>query len=115
MPKLLEEIKHTVEVTIPEIEDLPEMLHPKADYAMLIIRNISVGIAAVLFIVSFFLHGQSNVLKAIAYFTGAGAYLFECLVLTDCFRKKVEHKEMFMVYCLGPLYILMGINYILWH
>ena len=115
MSKLMEEIKHTVDVTIPETDDLPKMEHPKADYAMFILRNVMVFAAAVLFIVSFFLHGQSNILKAIAYFAGATAYFFECLALTDCFRTKVEHHEMFMVYCFGPLYLLMGLNYILWH
>ncbi len=115
MSKLLEEIKHTVDATIPEMEDLPEMTHPKLDYAILIIRNVLVAVAAGLFLLSFFLHGMYNVLKACGYFAGMGAYLFECLALTDCFRKKVDHKELFMVYCLGPLYFLMGLNYILWH
>ncbi len=115
MSKLIEEIKHTVDATIPEMEDLPLMEHQKADYIILIIRNVLVALAAVLFLLSFFLHGMYNILKAVGYFAGAGAYLFECLALTDCFRKKVEHKEMFMIYCLGPLYLLMGLNYILWH
>lgn len=44
---------------------------------------------------------------------GAAAYVFECLLLTDCFKTKVPHKEMFMVYCLGPLYLIMGLGYIL--
>ena len=51
--------------------------------------------------------------KGVAYFCGAGAYVFECLLLTDCFKTKVPHKEMFMVYCLGPLYLIMGLGYIL--
>lgn len=115
MSKLIEEIKHTVDATIPEMEDLPSLTHPKADYIILIVRNILAAVAAILFLITFYFHGENNILKAIAYFCGAGAYLFECLALTDCFRKKVEHKEMFMVYCLGPLYLLMGLNYILWH
>ncbi len=115
MSKLLEEIKHTVDATIPETEDLPNMVHPKIDYTVLVLRNILVGIAAILFVFSFFMHGSYNILKAIAYFCGAVAYFFECLALTDCFRTKVEHHEMFMVYCFGPLYLLMGLNYILWH
>ncbi len=115
MSKLLEEIKHSVDATIPEVEDLPKMAHPTVDYVVLILRNVLVVAATLLFLLSFYLHGENNVLKAIAYFCGAGAYFFECLALTDCFRKKVEHKEMFMVYCLGPLYLLMGLNYIVWH
>lgn len=88
MSNLLEEIKHSVDATIPEVEDLSHMTHPKIDYTLLILRNV---------------------------FVLAAAYLFECLAATDCFKTKVEHHEMFMVYCFGPLYLLMGLNYILWH
>lgn len=115
MSHLLEEIKHTVDATIPEIEDLSYVKHPKLDYTLLVLRNIFVFAAAVLFLLSFFLHGAYNLLKAIGYFSGAVAYIFECLAATDCFRKKIDHHEMFMVYCFGPLYLLMGLNYILWH
>ncbi len=115
MLKLFKGIKHSLNATIPELEDLPKMAHPKLDYIILILRNTFAAAAAVLFLVSFYLHGEYNILKAIAYFCGAAAYLFECLALTDCFRTRVEHREMFMVYCLGPLYLIMGLNYILWH
>ena len=115
MSKLLEEIKHGVEVTIPEIEDLPQMSHPKIDIVLYLLRNIFVGIAVVLFVLSFFFHGAYNILKAVGYFCGAVAYFLECLAATDCFKIKVDHHEMFMVYCFGPLYLLMGLNYILWH
>lgn len=33
--------------------------------------------------------------------------------MTDCFRRKLDHAELFMAYCFGPLYILMGLSYIL--
>ena len=115
MSKLLEEIKHSVDVTIPEIEDLNQAEHPKIDYTLYILRNIFVLVAAILFLLSFFFHGAYNLLKAVGYFCGAIAYLFECLAATDCFRTKIDHHEMFMVYCFGPLYLLMGLNYILWH
>lgn len=115
MSKLIEEIKHSVDVTIPEIEDLETAHYPKIDYVVYLLRNIFVMAAVVLFVLSFFMHGAYNVLKAIGYFCGAVAYIFECLALTDCFTTKVEHHEMFMVYCFGPLYLLMGLNYILWH
>lgn len=115
MSKLLEEIKHGMDATIPEIEDLSHMTHPKIDYMLLVLRNAFVLAAAILFILSFFLHGAYNALKAAGYFCGATAYLFECLAATDCFKTKVEHHEMFMVYCFGPLYLIMGLNYILWH
>ncbi len=115
MSDLLEKIKHTVDATIPDKEELPHGIHPKLDYVLLILRNVFVGLAAAFFIASFFLHGSYNILKAVGYFCGAGAYIFECLAATDCFQTKVPHTEMFMVYCFGPLYILMGLGYILWH
>jgi hypothetical protein len=115
MSNLLENIKHTVDATIPDKEELTHGLHPKIDYIFLILRNVFVGAAAVLFLVSFFFRGAYNILKGIGYFCGALAYVFECLAVTDCFQTKVPHTEMFMVYCFGPLYILMGLGYLFWH
>ncbi len=115
MSKIVEEIKHVVDVTIPEKEELTQGLHPKVDYALLIMRNVLVGAATVLFLLSFATHEVGNLLKGIAYFCGAAAYIFECLAVTDCFLKKVPHTEMFMVYCFGPLYLLMGLGYIFLH
>lgn len=113
MSKLINQIKHTVDATIPDKAELTHEDHPRLDYIMLIARNLLVASAAILFILSFFLDKHYHNLKAVAYFLGAGAYLFECLLITDCFKTKVPHEEMFMIYCLGPLYILMGLNYIL--
>ena len=115
MSHLLEQLKHTVDATIPDKEELTHGLHPKIDYTFLILRNVFVAVAVVFFLLSFFFHGSYNILKAIGYFCGSGAYIFECLAVTDCFQTKVPHTEMFMVYCFGPLYILMGLGYILWH
>lgn len=115
MSHLLEQIKHTVDATIPDKEELTHGLHPKIDYALLVLRNVFVGAAVVLFALSFFLHDIFNLLRAIAYFCGAAAYLFECLAVTDCFQTKVPHTEMFMVYCFGPLYLLMGFSYLFLH
>ncbi len=115
MPKLLEKIKHTVDATIPDKEELTHGLHPKIDYALLILRNVFVALAALFFLVSLCWHEVYNVLKAVGYFSGAVAYIFECLAVTDCFQTKVPHTEMFMVYCFGPLYILMGLGYMFWH
>ena len=112
MSHLMEQIKHTVDATIPEKEELTHGIHPKLDYAMLILRNLFVGCAAVLFLLSFFIHSAYDVLKATGDFCGAAAYVFELLALTDCFTKKVPHTEMFMVYCFGPLYFLLGFHYI---
>ena len=115
MSKLGEQIKHAVDVTIPDKEELTHGLHPKIDYALLILRNVFVAVAVILFIVSFFSGEAQNIIKAVGYFCGAAAYIFECLAVTDCFMTKVPHTEMFMVYCFGPLYILMGLGYIFLH
>ncbi len=115
MSKLANRIRHTVDVTIPDKEELTHGLHPRADYILLVLRNIFVAVAVLLFLASFKWHDAHNILRAIAYFCGTGAYLFECLAVTDCFQRKVPHTEMFMVYCFGPLYLLMGLSYLLWH
>lgn len=115
MPKLMEQIKHTVDATIPDKEELTHGLHPKTDYILLVLRNVFVAAAAILFVLSFLIHSAQNGLKAAAYFGGGIAYIFECLAVTDCFQTKVPHTEMFMVYCFGPLYLLMGFSYIFLH
>lgn len=112
MSDFLEQIEHIVEATMPDMDELTHEEHPKTDFAMLIVRNILVGVATVFFILSLFFEDAHHILRAIGYFSGAGAYLFECLLLTDCFKTRVPHKEMFMVYCLGPLYIIMGLGYV---
>ncbi len=112
MSKLLEEIKETVDSTIPEIEEISHSSHPKADYTFLIFRNIFVGAAVILFLLSFVIMSAHTQLRAVGYLFGAGAYLFECFAITDCFQKKVPHTEMFMVYCFGPVYLLMGLSYL---
>ncbi len=115
MPKLLHNIKNTIDITIPDKEELTHGLHPKLDYALLILRNIFTALAVIFFVLSLFVHSLYTLLKAMGYFAGAGAYIFECLAVTDCFHTKVPHTEMFMVYCFGPLYILMGFGYIFIH
>ncbi|MBR3692702.1 MAG: hypothetical protein IKL89_08430 [Clostridia bacterium] len=114
MSKFSKQIKHTIDLTVPELEEINEGLHPHIDFALLLLRNFFVAAAAILFLVEIFLHGGHTTLKAVAYLSGGLAYIFECLGVTDCFMKKVPHSEMFMVYCFGPLYVLMGLAYILW-
>lgn len=113
MSKIFDKFKHTVDVTTPDADELTHGSHPKVAYVILYVRNLLTAASALLFICSFFIDQIYHILKAVAYFCGAVAYLFELLLLTDCFKKKVPHEEMFMVYCLGPLYLLMGLNYIL--
>lgn len=113
MSKIYDKFKHGVDATTPDADELTKSKHPKAAYVILYIRNLFIGAAAVLFICSFFMDNIYHIPKGIGYFCGAVAYVLELLLLTDFFKKKVHHKEMFMVYCLGPLYLLMGLNYIL--
>ena len=85
----------------------------RMEHVMLIARNIAAGAAAALFLASFLLPEIHKTLRAIAYFCGAGAYVAEILILTDGFRRKVPQKELFMAFCFGPLYILLGLSYLL--
>ena len=80
----------------------------RREHVMLVVRNLAAGAAAVLFLASFALADIHKLLRAAAYFLGA-----EILVLTDGFRRKVPQKELFMAYCFGPLYILLGLSYLL--
>ncbi len=110
--KRVRRLKGLVVKTLPDRAELVRPDHKTFDYALLIIRNGLVALAAVLFVLSFIFDDVHHTLKGIAYFSGAGGYLCECLLLTDCFKKKVPHKELFMVYCFGPIYILLGLDYI---
>lgn len=76
------------------------------------LRNWLVLAAAVLFFISLFISG-SHRLRAIAYFLGAGAYFSELAMLTDGFRHAIPRREAFMALCFGPLYVLMGLSYLL--
>lgn len=113
MSNILEKVKSTVDVAIPDSAELIHKGHKKRDYVMLLVRNLLVACATIFFILAFFFDDVYHIFKGIGYFSGAGAYVFEILLLTDCFKTKVPLKEMFMVYCLGPLYIIMGLGYIL--
>lgn len=75
------------------------------------LRNTFVVLAAVLFLASFPMTAYPA-LRAAGYLFGALAYICEILVLTDCFRVKLSSNEMFMPYCFGPLYVIMGIGYL---
>ena len=122
-------LQHEVQEVIHEVEDVindvfeglaeEELIshshHKKLEHWILLFRNIAVGLAVVLFAVSLFHVPFGNVLKGIAYFLGAAAYFSEILLLTDCFSERVPHQEMFMAYCFGPMYILLGVSYLIGH
>ena len=89
--------------------------HSPEQNRWLIIRNIFVVVAGLLFIASLLPHTiighQSYFLKGVAYMFGALAYGSEFVVLTDCFKKKQSRREMFMPCVFGVLYIVLGISY----
>ena len=110
-----EMIDDRMEEGLSEEEVISHSHHKKLEHVILLIRNIAVGCAVVLFFVSLFDLSFSHTLKAVAYFLGAAAYCGEIVILTDCFSTRVPHREMFMAYCFGPMYILLGLSYLLGH
>jgi hypothetical protein len=123
MSDVFHEVEEVVEDVIHEFADalheeeeiISHSHHPKLEHWILLGRNISVSIAVVLFAISLFHVPFYGILKAVAYFLGATAYFGEILLMTDCFSQKVPHQEMFMAYCFGPMYILLGLSYLLSH
>lgn len=111
----VEEVIHDVYEGLSEEELISHSHHKTLDQYILIVRNVAVALAVVLFAVSLVHFEGSNILKSIAYFLGAAAYFSEILLLTDCFTENVPHQEMFMAYCFGPMYILLGLSYLLGH
>ena len=109
------EVLHDVLEGLSEEELISHSEHKQFEHAVLLFRNITVSLAVLLFLVSMSHLSFSHVLKAIAYFFGAAAYFSEFILLTDCFTKRVPHQEMFMAYCFGPLYILLGLSYLMGH
>ena len=100
---------------LSEEEILVHSRHLRLGRAILLLRNIAVGLAVVLFILTLFAIPQPYLVMGLAYFLGAAAYFLEILLLTDCFSKRVPHQEMFMAYCFGPMYLLLGLSYLLRH
>ena len=110
-----EEAIHDVLEGLSEEELICHSTHKKAEHVVLLIRNIAVALAVVLFTLSLFHFSFRYTLKAVAYFLGAAGYCMEIVLLTDCFTARVPHQEMFMAYCFGPMYILLGLSYLLGH
>lgn len=109
------EVLHDVLEGLSEEEVISHSHHKKLEHAVLLFRNIAVGLAVVLFLISLWHLPFRYTLKGIAYFLGAAAYFSEFVLLTDCFTERVPHQEMFMAYCFGPLYILLGLSYLMGH
>ena len=115
MSHLLDGFKKTVEETFLEEDLIAHSRHKKLEHLFLTLRNLAVAVAMVLFLLSLIPAVHGSTLKAIAYFFGAAAYFCEILLLTDCLTTKVPPKEMFMAFCFGPMYILLGLSYLFGH
>ena len=109
------EVIHDVLEGLSEEELISHSEHKRLEHGVLLFRNIAVGLAVLLFLISMSHLSFGHILKAIAYFLGATAYFSEFILLTDCFTKRIPHQEMFMAYCFGPLYILLGLSYLMGH
>lgn len=91
--------------------------HNVHQHRLLIMRNICVGVAALLFLLSLLPvtvlpHSFVYPLRGIAYLFGAAAYVSELMVLSNLFRHKQAFRHMFMPYVFGVLYLLLGISYL---
>ena len=109
----LPDIREGLEDLLEEPDLMESSGHKTLELTLLWLRNVCVAISTALFLLSFFLHEWHGLLRGIAYFAGAGAYLSEIGILTDGFHRTVPHRELFMAYCFGPLYVLMGLAYLL--
>lgn len=94
-------------------EEKQSRLAALLDKTELFFRNIFTIAASILFLISIFSGHVSGVLKFVAYSCGMAAYVCEYLHLTKDFHEEIPHDELFMVYCFAPLYLLMGISYLL--
>ena len=115
MHNRIEELKEDLCEIVNEEDLPPEEENDETAHSILSLRNIAAALAAILFLCSLFPLPQTHLMKGVAYFFGAGAYFCEILLLTDCFRQRVPHQELFMVYCFGPMYILLGLSYLFGH
>ena len=90
-----------------------QTLHRLSVKLGLLLRNLFVLAATVLFLVSILFDHSNATLKFVAYLLGMAAYCCEFLHLTKGFHERIPHDEMFMVYCFAPLYLLLGVSYLL--
>jgi len=89
--------------------------HERLEKIFLSIRNIAVALTFILFLSSVFGAPHPFLLKAIAYFCGMVAYFSELVLLTDGFKSKIPMREMFMAYVFTPMYMMLGISYLIEH
>ena len=55
---------------------------------------------------------HTHLLRGIAYFFGAGAYVSELYILTDGFKQHQSFHDMLMPYAFGIMYLAIGIDYL---
>lgn len=114
---LLMEYHGLNEEGFPQHEEWEHAAHYEHEEKFLLLRNICVTAAALLFVVSLLpesIIGHAGyLLKAIAYFCGALAYGAEIMVLTDGLHRKEPLKEMYMPKVFSVLYIVLGLSYLL--
>jgi len=109
----LHDLTDDLEAMLEEPELIQESHHKTAEHVFLLLRNGFTALAAILFILSFFLHHLHGLLRGIGYLFGMAAYVSELGMLTDGFTRRVPRRELFMACCFGPLYLLMGLAYLL--
>ena len=112
--KIHSEMHHPYDFSLEDAFTYDEELHGHETTGIkyvLLARNIAAAAAGILFLISIF--DVNIAIKAIAYFTGSIAYILELVIMTECFRVKPNHDELFMIYVFGPLYILMGVSYLI--
>lgn len=117
---MFQRFAHKVKLTLISMLDEDDLIshsrHPQLERLFLLLRNIAAGFAVLLFLAALFIHSPVyTTLKAVGYFVGAAAYLFEIALLSDCFTESIDPHESFMAYCFGPMYVLMGISYLTGH
>lgn len=114
--KLAHAAKRILLALLTEEELVSHSRHPALEKFFLTLRNIAAAGAVFLFLLSVLTYlPVYRTLMGAGYFCGAAAYFFELALLTDCFTERVPRKELFMAYCFGPMYVLLGINYLLGH
>ena len=116
MAKLLEEWKEDLVEALTEHDLLLGSKHQKIEHAVLLVRNIAVGAALVLFIASLLHAPMEALLKGSRISFGAAAYFCEIVLLTDCFTAKgAAQGSCSWPIASGPMYILLGLSYLLGH
>ena len=115
MSQFLNDFTNAVKDIATEHDVIKHSKHKNRETIVLYVRNAIVCVATILFLVALFPVDHTGILRGCAYILGSLAYVSEIFLLTDFFSTKVPHREMFMIYCFAPLYIMMGISYFVNH